>query len=129
VVFIGILGYNFDIMLGLELYQEDRPWGYFRQFCKDTPVTVKIIVIKAEEALSLQSHAKRSEFWRVVVGSGEAEIGGNSQPIGVGDELMISAGVKHRLSAGVYGLEILEISFGEFDENDITRYDDKYGRA
>jgi hypothetical protein len=25
-------------------------------------------------------------------------------------------------------MEVLEISFGDFDENDIVRYEDKYGR-
>ena len=35
----------------------------------------------------------------------------------------------HRLSAGGGPVRILEVSFGEFDENDIVRLDDVYGRA
>ena len=109
-------------------FQDERPWGYFRQFCQNTPVTVKIIGIKLKERFSLQSHAKREEFWRVIGGQGVAEIGDNRREIKTGEEMIVPPGVKHRLTAGATGLEIMEISSGDFDENDITRYEDKYGR-
>ena len=109
-------------------FQIERPWGYFRQFCQNTPVTVKILVIKPQEMISLQSHTKREEFWRIIAGHGMAEIDGRRQDIKIGDELSVPAGVKHRLTAGAPGLEIIEISSGEFAENDFTRYEDKYGR-
>jgi mannose-6-phosphate isomerase-like protein (cupin superfamily) len=105
-----------------------RPWGYFRQFCQNTPVTVKIIVINPQEQLSLQSHKQRSEFWRVISGSGKAVIGNRVQEIVSGDELIVPIGIKHRLVASPDGLEILEIAFGEFKEDDIIRYEDKYER-
>lgn len=108
--------------------QDERPWGYFRQFCKNMPATVKIIGVKPNEMLSLQSHAKREEFWRVIAGRGVAEIGNNRREIKTGDEMIIPLDTKHRLVAGAEGLEVMEISSGEFDENDITRYEDKYGR-
>ncbi len=79
--------------------------------------------------LSLQSHAKREEFWRVIAGQGLAKIGERQQEVKSGDEIIISFGTKHRLIAGSAGLEILEISFGEFAEDDIIRYEDKYGRV
>jgi mannose-6-phosphate isomerase-like protein (cupin superfamily) len=113
---------------GLLKLKVERPWGYFRQFCQNEPVTVKIIVVNPQEQLSLQSHGQRSEFWRVVSGSGKAVIGNQLQNIVIGDELIIPVGTKHRLIAGADGLEILEIAFGEFKENDIIRYEDKYGR-
>ncbi len=108
--------------------QEERPWGYFRQFCENSSVTVKLIIVKPSEILSLQSHTKRSEFWRVLEGSGQAEIDGKMQSLKIADELIVPVKTKHRLRAGINGLEILEISFGEFSENDIIRYEDKYGR-
>lgn len=109
-------------------FQDERPWGYFRQFCSNTPVTVKIISIKPGEMLSLQSHKKREEFWRVITGSGTALIGDKQLEIKVADELLVPVTTKHRLAAGDLGLEILEISVGDFDENDIIRYEDKYQR-
>jgi mannose-6-phosphate isomerase-like protein (cupin superfamily) len=115
-------------MADLEIYQEERPWGYFRQFVKNSPVTVKIISIKPNEALSVQSHVKRSEFWRVLKGEGVFLLGDEEKPVKTGEEVKISVGVKHSLKAGAGGIEILEISSGDFDENDEIRYQDKYGR-
>lgn len=46
----------------------------------------------------------------------------------VSDEFEIPVGVQHRATAGDDGLSFLEISFGEFAENDETRHEDDYGR-
>ncbi len=109
-------------------YQEERPWGDFRQFTKNAPSTVKLITVKPNESLSLQSHVSRSEFWHIVSGSGIVEIDGVKSEAKKGDEFEVQTGAKHRLSAGEDGIEILEIAQGEFDENDIVRFEDKYGR-
>lgn len=115
-------------MSNLDIYQEERPWGHFRRFTDNTLSTVKIISLKPNAELSLQSHQKRSEFWRVLAGNGFVQIDESERSVSVGDEMEIPVGAKHRLSAGVTGLEVLEISFGEFAEDDIIRYEDKYGR-
>jgi mannose-1-phosphate guanylyltransferase/mannose-6-phosphate isomerase len=48
----------------------------------------------------------------------------------VGEELFVPRGTVHRLSAeGDEPVRILEVSFGEFDEGDIVRLDDVYGRV
>ena len=109
-------------------FQDERPWGYFRQFCANTPTTVKIISIKPKEMLSLQSHTKREEFWHVISGSGRVEIGEIKKETIVGDEHEIQIGEKHRLSAGPDGIQVLEIAIGNFDESDIVHYEDKYKR-
>lgn len=110
-------------------FRVQRPWGYFLQFCKNTPATVKIIVVKSGEILSLQSHTKREEFWRVMAGQGVVQIGDKRKNIKSGDELIIPIGEKHRLSAGATDLTVLEISLGDFAEDDIIRYEDKYNRT
>ena len=43
------------------------------------------------------------------------------------EEIFIPKGTVHRLSSEKGG-DILEVSFGEFDEGDIHRIEDKYGR-
>ena len=112
----------------LDIYQEERPWGNFRQFVKNTPSTVKIITINPNEELSLQSHTKRSEFWKVIAGSGSYNIDGAKHAFTPGDEIFVSVGAKHRLISGPEGLSVLEIALGDFDEEDIERFEDKYGR-
>ena len=115
-------------MKNLKIYEEKRPWGNFRHFTHNAQSTVKIITVSPGEILSLQSHEKRAEFWKVVKGGGTVEIDGRKYEVKEGDEHEIPQGAKHRVSAGPAGLEILEISLGDFDENDIIRYEDKYGR-
>ncbi len=114
-------GFPFDI---------SRPWGSMRQFSLNVSTTVKLITVNPNEVLSLQSHNKRQEFWRVISGSGVFEINGEKREVGVGSEAMVEIGAHHRVSAGGDGMQFLEIAFGEFDEEgDIVRYEDKYGRV
>jgi len=107
----------------------ERPWGDFRQFTHNSLSTVKILTLKPEGVLSLQSHAKRSEFCRILHGDGVVEIGDKKQNVSAGDEYTIPVNTKHRLMAGPSGLIYLEIATGDFDENDEIRYEDKYGRT
>lgn len=115
-------------MTQLNIYQEERPWGNFRQFSKNENVTVKIITVKPNQSLSLQSHEKRSEFWRILKGSGFVQIDLKQYEAQEGDEFNIPVKTKHRLTAGLNSILVLEISRGEFDEKDIFRYEDNYGR-
>lgn len=113
----------------LSFDQVERPWGRFRRFTKNTPSTVKILEIKPNEILSLQSHKNRSEFWHVIDGNGYFEVAEEKNEVKKGDEKYIPVGVKHRMSSGNFGMKVLEISFGDFEEEDETKYEDKYGRV
>jgi mannose-6-phosphate isomerase len=110
-------------------YHEKRPWGEFVEFTRNTPSTVKIITVHPGEALSLQHHAHRDEFWHVISGNGSATLGKTSLPLNAGDSHFVPRGTAHRLTGGTVPLVILEISLGEFDETDIVRLEDRYGRA
>lgn len=113
----------------LEIYQEERPWGVFRKFTNNTLSTVKILIVKPNEQLSLQSHNERREFWRVIKGEGSFYINDKEISVSVGDEQYVPVGTKHQIKAGDEGIEVLEISLGHFNESDIIRYEDKYGRV
>lgn len=105
-----------------------RPWGNFEQFTHNESTTVKIITVNPRESLSLQTHAKREEFWRIISGNGTVTIGKEQHPCALGDEFFIPLGAEHRVTGGENGVTFLEIAFGNFDENDIVRLEDKYGR-
>ena len=108
---------------------EDRPWGSFDRFTLSEASTVKIIRVASGKRLSLQYHHKRSEFWRVIEGEGTVTIGENDLPANMGDEFEIPVETKHRLAGGNQGITILEIALGNFDEKDIVRVADDFGRA
>lgn len=116
-------------MIISNVFQTERPWGNFRQFTHNELSTVKIITVKPNEILSLQSHNNRSEFWHVISGKGTVEIGESKKDTIAGDEHEIEIGEKHRLGAGPEGIVVLEIATGVFDEADVIHYEDKYGRV
>ena len=107
----------------------ERPWGKFRQFTHNSLSTVKIHRMNGGGKTSLQSHAKRSEFWHIISGSGIIQIGDKKYNVVEGDEYSVAIGVKHRWIAGSSGMVLLEVAIGDFDEEDITRYEDEYGRT
>jgi len=107
----------------------ERPWGWFIQYVLNEPVTVKILKVKAGEQLSLQAHSHRSELWVPLDEGARVEIDGQAirpKPL---QSVFIPVGVKHRLIGEDKSYRVLEISFGYFDENDIVRFEDKYGRV
>jgi len=107
---------------------DSRPWGNFVEYTHNEPSTVKVLTIFPHEELSLQYHTHRKEFWRVMHGNPDLIIGDNKIDAKIGDEFEIPENVKHKISAKDDVVHILEISFGDFDEKDIVRLEDKYGR-
>jgi len=117
-------------MEGLSNYEkEERPWGAFERFTLNEPSTVKIITVNPGQAFSLQSHKHRDEFWHIISGEGKVTLDGSSQEVKAGDNLWSPKGAEHRMEGSAEGVEFLEISFGEFAEDDIIRIEDRYGRA
>ena len=111
-----------------ETYIETRPWGKFEQFTHNEISTVKILTIKEKEQPSIQYHRKRTEFWKILSGKAKVRVGDLWHDAKEGDEFYISLETIHSVQ-GVDGeVKVLEISFGDFDEKDIVRLEDKYGR-
>jgi mannose-6-phosphate isomerase-like protein (cupin superfamily) len=107
----------------------EKPWGKFEQFTHDEISTVKIITVNAGGSLSLQKHEGRTEFWYVISGHPTVTLGDHVVQANPGDELNIEKKEPHRLEAPKDMVQVLEIAHGIFDESDITRLEDKYGRT
>jgi mannose-1-phosphate guanylyltransferase/mannose-6-phosphate isomerase len=115
--------------LEMKTFIVKRPWGQFEQFTHNKQTTVKIHTINPAGKSSLQSHSLRKEFWHIVSGGGAVQVGEKEYHVKPGDEYTIPAGTKHRWTGGSEGMVLLEISTGDFNEEDIIRYEDEYGRA
>jgi mannose-6-phosphate isomerase-like protein (cupin superfamily) len=114
----------------LTQYQKDiRPWGNFERFTLNEQTTVKLITVTKGEQLSLQTHEKREEYWRIISGVGVATVGDAQVPFVAGDDIFLPCGAKHRIGATESDVLFLEIAFGTFEESDIIRLDDRYGRT
>jgi len=112
---------------------EVRPWGFFQDLSHTSNWHIKTIHIQKDAILSLQAHKKREEHWMVVEGVIIAEVWWRNNKkeetiLKVGDKFLVPVEHKHRVSSYKGDAVIVEISLGEFDENDIKRYSDKYGR-
>ena len=108
----------------------ERPWGRFEQYTHNLPCTVKIITVAPGGTLSRQYHRKRDELWVVLDAGSCVELDGEVLYPAPEEKLFIPRETVHRLSSADGGgpVRILEISFGEFDEEDIIRLEDLYGR-
>jgi mannose-1-phosphate guanylyltransferase/mannose-6-phosphate isomerase len=108
----------------------EKPWGKFEQYTHNALSTVKVITVEPGSSLSLQYHHRRDELWVVLDAGARIELGDLVIRPQVGEKVFIPRTTVHRLSAaGDRPVRILEVSFGEFDENDIVRLEDVYGRV
>ena len=112
-----------------EYQKEQRPWGNFERFTKNESTTVKILTLNPEQEFSLQEHEHRTEFWKIIGGDGLVTVGEKQSEANIDDEFLVEPKMLHRAKAGADGLKILEITFGDFDEEDIERMEDDYGRV
>lgn len=106
-----------------------KPWGYFINLWRERGLNIKTIFLKPRSRLSFQSHRFRDEVWFLLSGNLDCQIGEKKFRMKKGIPYLISRGIKHRLSALKNGGKVIEISFGKFDEKDIIRYQDDYGRV
>lgn len=115
-------------LLHTEVY---RPWGSFEGVGRGERYLVKRIRVKPGAGISLQKHRHRAEHWVVVRGAAEITRGEQVFTLQENESTYIPPGVKHRLSNGGQGwLEVIEVQVGGYlSEDDIVRYEDRYGRV
>lgn len=109
-----------------------RPWGEFYSLHKGPGWCLKTIHIKPKKRLSLQYHNQRSEYWMLVEGDATATTRADDNSLVrkrlVKNELFhVPLGMHHRLESKKGGV-VVEIAMGDFDENDIVRIEDDFGR-
>lgn len=108
-----------------------RPWGTYTTIEEGEHFKIKRIVVKPGASLSLQMHHHRSEHWVVVSGMAHVINGDKELMLNTNESTYIPAGHKHRLeNTGIVDLILIEVQSGQYlGEDDIVRFDDKYGRA
>lgn len=107
----------------------ERPWGSFKQYAFNQDCTVSLMSVKPGQRLSLQSHTGRAELWIVLDDGAQVQVGDEVRTYAAGDEVWIPANEKHRLGcAGDRPVRVLEVAFGNWQQADITRYEDDFQR-
>ena len=108
-----------------------KPWGYYKTTLLTPDYQSKILCLYPGQSISLQSHAFREEHWVNVKGLGEVTVGESIKQFVSGDYVFIPKGCKHRLKNISLDQDLIcnEVQLGSnFDEVDIVRYEDDYGR-
>ena len=127
------LSYDFtkidESLVDYEIFQ--RPWGFYKTTVYNQYFQSKIICVDPRKRMSLQYHIHREEFWVIVHGLGEVQLGDSTIPVSCGSTLFVPKGVKHRIAntSDIESLIITEVQVGEYlGEDDIIRVEDDYGR-
>lgn len=109
-----------------------RPWGFYKSTLLAEHVQSKIITVFPESELSLQKHKRREEHWIVIKGEGKIVLEETILSVEQGRYIYIPKGCKHKVinSSKTENLIFAEVQLGDyFGEDDIIRYEDKYGRV
>ncbi len=107
-----------------------RPWGSYYAIYQQERYQVKHITVKPGAKLSTQMHHHRAEHWVIVKGIAQVTKGEQSFLLSENESTFIPVGVVHALeNPGIIPLELIEVQSGPYlGEDDIVRYEDKYGR-
>jgi mannose-1-phosphate guanylyltransferase len=108
-----------------------RPWGIYDSIDNGERYQVKRITVKPGAKLSVQMHHHRAEHWVVVSGTAKVTNGDDTFLVTENESTYIPIGQIHALeNPGKVELEMIEVQSGSYlGEDDIVRFEDKYGRA
>lgn len=108
-----------------------RPWGKYDSIDNGDRYQVKRITVNPGAKLSVQMHHHRAEHWIVVSGTAKVTNGDNELLLTENQSTYIPVGVIHALeNPGKVPLEMIEVQSGSYlGEDDIVRFEDRYGRA
>jgi mannose-1-phosphate guanylyltransferase / mannose-6-phosphate isomerase len=116
--------------LDFEVYP--RPWGFYKSTLLADHVQSKIITVFPNGELSLQKHKRREEHWIIIKGEGKIILEDSIINVEQGRYIYIPKGCKHKVinSSESENLIFAEVQLGDyFGEDDIIRFNDKYGRV
>ncbi len=107
-----------------------RPWGRYDSIDNGERYQVKRITVKPGAKLSVQMHHHRAEHWIVVSGTAKVTNGDETFLVTENESTYIPIGQVHCLeNPGRVELEMIEVQSGSYlGEDDIVRFEDKYGR-
>ena len=108
-----------------------RPWGIYDSIDQGERYQVKRITVKPGAKLSVQMHYHRAEHWIVVSGTAKVTVADDTFIVSENESTYIPVGVVHALeNPGSIPLELIEVQSGSYlGEDDIVRFEDRYGRS
>ncbi len=111
--------------------REERPWGWFEILFEEPGLKIKRIMVKPGKRLSLQSHEHRAENWVVIQGRALFTLDDKTFALQKRQAVFIPEKARHRMeNPEKEDLVFVEVQTGTYlGEDDITRYQDDFGRC
>jgi mannose-1-phosphate guanylyltransferase / mannose-6-phosphate isomerase len=108
-----------------------RPWGFYETIQLGERHQVKHIQVSAGAKLSVQMHHHRAEHWIIVSGTAKVLCGEEEVVLSDNQYIHIPLGAVHCIeNIGKIPLSFIEVQHGGYlGEDDIVRFEDRYGRA
>lgn len=108
-----------------------RPWGKYDSVDMGERFQVKRITVNPGAKLSVQMHHHRAEHWIIVSGTAKVTLDEKTVLLSENQSTYIPIGVVHALeNPGKLPLEMIEVQSGSYlGEDDIVRFEDRYGRV
>ena len=101
-----------------------RPWGEWHVLDMDQGYKVKRLEILPDQAISLQYHNHRSEYWTIVQGEGKVIVDGNIFTVRKGESFHVPRMALHKITNThlTETLIAIEVQMGDIcSEDDIVR--------
>lgn len=113
---------------------QERPWGGWKIVHEEgegmLSRAVKVLMVNPGCMLSLQSHRYRTEFWVPLQSGLVAYNGDEATYLKAFEPYTVHRGSAHRLiNPSSQDISVVEIIVGKYDEEDIVRLHDAYGRV
>ncbi len=103
------------------MYKE-KSWGEYRVLNESRYAMSIRLHIRSGKAMSYHCHHNRDEIWIVLNGKGMITIGERTKVAGIGEVVVLPAGVRHSIEA-VTDMEVMEIQLGEsVSDSDVERF-------
>lgn len=107
----------------------EKPWGKEELYKSIAPdVTPKIMTVNAGHRNSLHYHNEKDEVVYGISGNGLIQIDDKIHKLGPSAFYKIPKHIVHRIQA-FDNVKVMEFSIGNYNENDIVRLEDDYGRG
>jgi mannose-1-phosphate guanylyltransferase/mannose-6-phosphate isomerase len=111
--------------------KDTRPWGTWEVLDAGPGWCVKRITVNPGGILSLQKHQHRAEVWTITAGTARITQDDRVFDLGPSQMTQHDIGVVHRVeNPGKETMVFIEVQTGEeLREDDIERFEDRYGRG
>ena len=120
----------YETIIETKKREDHRPWGYYKILADNTDYKVKEIFVFPNKRLCRCRLRQRDEHWYILNGTARVTLDDKTLVLSHGQSVNIPRGSLHRIAnPDSENLRFIEVQTGNyFEEDDIERFEDDFGR-